>query len=62
MVPSKYKVDLTLRFDDFVSYTEEQLKGIMEKNLVLELMSKESSTRKRDRQAYWFMAGGILSF
>lgn len=62
MVPSKYKVDLTLRFDDLGSYTEEQLKDIMEKNLVLELMSKESATRKRDRQAYWFMAGGILSF
>lgn len=61
-VSPKYKVDLTLRFDDFSDYTEEQLIDILKKNLAIELKSRMSASRSRDKLAYSFIAAGVLSF
>ena len=62
MVPSKYKMDLTLHFDNFSDYTEEELDNILKKNLALELKSKVYADRKRDKLAYCFIIAGVLSF
>jgi hypothetical protein len=61
-VSPKYKVDLTLRFDDFSDYTEEQLVDILKKNMAIELKSRMSASRSRDKLAYSFIAAGVLSF
>lgn len=61
-VSPKYKVDLTLRFDDFSDYTEEQLVDILKKNMAIELKSRMSASRSRDKLAYGFIAAGVLSF
>lgn len=62
LVPSKYKIDLTLRFADFGSYTEEKLMDTVIGNFVLELKRQEAETKKRTKRACDFMAAGILSF
>ena len=61
-VSPKYKVDLTLLFDDFSDYTEEQLVDILKKNMAIELKSRMSASRSRDKLAYGFIAAGVLSF
>ena len=61
-VSPKYKVDLTLRFDDFSDYTEEQLFDRLKKNMAIELKSRMSASRSRDKLAYGFIAAGVLSF
>lgn len=61
-VSPKYKVDLALHFDDFSDYTEEQLVDILKKNLAIELKSRMSASRSRDKLAYSFIAAGVLSF
>ena len=61
-VSPKYKVDLTLHFDDFSDYTEEQLVDILKKNMAIELKSRMSASRSRDKLAYGFIAAGVLSF
>ena len=62
MVSSKYKVDLTLRFDDLSDYTEEQLDDILKKNMALDLKRKASANKKREKLAYSFIAAGVISF
>ena len=62
LVPPKYKVDLTLRFDDYGSYSEEELRDIVVKNFALELKSQEAATQRRSKLAYGFLAAGILNF
>ena len=60
--PPKYKVELTLRFDDLGPYSEQQIADVVIKNSVLELKSIETATRQRDRLAYAFLAAGALCF
>lgn len=62
LLPAKYKVDLSLRFADFGTYTEERLRDIVLKNFALELKNRQSAAGKRDRLAYGFLAAGVLSF
>ena len=62
LVPLKYKVELTLRFDDYGSYSEEELRDIVVKNFALELKSQEAATQRRSKLAYGFLAAGILNF
>ena len=62
LAPRKYKVDLTLRFNDFGPYTETQMADILKKNLIIELKGKVNETRQRDRTAVYFIIAGLLSF
>ena len=62
LVPPKYKVDLTLRLDDFGPYTEETLISTLVKNFDLGLKGEEASLKKRDKQACGFLIAGILSY
>ena len=62
LVPPKYKVDLTLRFDDYGPYAEEELKEIVVKNFVLELKRQEAAAQGRSKMAYGFLVAGILNF
>ena len=60
--PPKYKVELTLRFDDLGPYSEQQIADVVIKNSVLELKSIETATRQRDRLAYAFLAPARCAF
>ena len=62
LAPRKYKVDLTLQFNDFGPYTETQMADILKKNLIIELKGKVNETRQRDRTAVCFIVAGLLSF
>ena len=62
LVPKKYKVELTLRFDDLESFTEEELTDIVIKNFGIELKSIEAASRRREKHAYGFLSAGILCF
>jgi len=62
LVPPKYKVNLTLQFDDLGSHTEEELTDLLVKNFVLELKSREAETKARDKLACGFLAAGVLRF
>ena len=62
LAPPKYKVDLTLQFNDFGPYTETQMADILKKNLIIELKGKVNETRQRDRTAVYFIIAGLLSF
>ena len=62
LVSSKYKIDLTLRFDDMGDYTEEKLLKILKKNFLLEMKTKLSANQNRNRLAYLFIVSGVLFF
>ncbi|MBQ9558229.1 MAG: hypothetical protein IJU94_06460 [Clostridia bacterium] len=60
LVSSKYKIDLTVRFDDMGGFTDEALNGIFRKNIDLEFKSRFIANRNRNRLALGLIASGII--
>lgn len=61
-ISSKYKLDLSVRFDDMEGYSEDGLADIFKKNIELELRNRLKEVRKRRSIAISLMATGILFF
>lgn len=59
--PKKYKIDLTIEFDDMGKYTEEELKNIFFKNIVLEAKKKLRSISVKNKIALGLIIFGIIS-
>ena len=62
LVPSKYKIDLAVRFEDMGQYDEEELRDVFRKNMELEFKSKFSASRRRNRVAYSLIGVGVAFF
>ena len=62
LVSPKYKIDLTIRFNDMSGFTGDQLSEIFKKNIDLEFKSKLSDNRKKNRVAFSLIGIGIVFF
>ena len=62
LVSPKYKIDLTVRFNDMGEYTEEELSGIFRKNIDLEFKSKFVANRKKNHVAFSLIGVGVALF
>ena len=62
LIPSRYRIGLSVSFNDYEGYTEEQLNDIFWKNIVLDAKCKLGHLRKRKSIAYGLIAAGILFF
>ncbi len=61
-VSSKYKVDVTIMFDDMEGYTSEELENIFAKNIGLEFKTILHSSRRKRNVALLLVGIGVLSF
>ena len=62
LVSSRYKIDLTVRFDDLGEYSEEEMQEIFRKNFDLEFKSRFSENRKRNHIACNLIVIGLMFF
>ena len=62
LVSSKYKIDLTVRFDDMENYTEDELREIFRKNIDLEFKSNFIANRSKNRIAFSLIGIGVAFF
>lgn len=62
IIPSRYKIQVSISFGDYEGYSEQQLNDIFWKNIVLSAKSKRDSQRKRNSIAYGLIAAGIVLF
>ena len=62
VIPSKYRIALKITFGRMEGYTNEQLKEIFRKNLLLSGKVINQKIRIRDRIAYGLIAAGLISF
>ena len=62
LIDSKYKLDLSIRFQDLGEYTEEQIAELVKQSFLLEIKSDISMNRKRNRIGYILIAIGIFCF
>ena len=62
IIPSRYKIQVSISFGDYEGYSEQQLNDIFWKNIVLSAKSKRDSQRKRNSIAYGLIAAGIVFF
>ena len=60
LAPSKYKVDLTVSFDDFEGYTDEDLYSIFKKNMVLSTKGIVKEMRMQDMLALSLCVLGFI--
>lgn len=58
--PKKYKIDLNVTFDDLGEYTEEELKIIFQKNMMLEYKKMKRNEFSKNRLAYSLIGVGIV--
>ena len=58
--PKKYKIDLNVTFDDLGEYTEEELKFIFQKNMILEYKKMKRNEFSKNRLAYSLIGVGIV--
>lgn len=62
LVSPKYRIDLTVRFNDMSGYTGEQLSEIFRKNIDLEFKSKLNANRNRNKIAVGLVGIGVTFF
>lgn len=62
LIPSRYKIELSVSFGDYEGYTEKQLNDIFWKNILLDVKSKREAQKKRNRVAYGLIAAGVVFF
>ena len=62
MIPSKYKIQLEICFDDMGGYTPDQLDDIFRNNLLLSARTLTQSIHRRDNIAIGLMIAGVVSF
>ena len=59
-LPIKYKLHFRVAFDDMDGYSEEQIKGIFQKNLLLEIKARNRVARGHNRLALYLSLTGIV--
>ena len=59
IVPAKYRIDLSVTFDDLCGFEEKELKEVFLKNTLLEYKSRSGVHRKRTKTAYFLIGVGI---
>ena len=59
-LPLKYKLKIRIAFDDLDGYSEEQMKDIFQKNLVLETKSRNRDARGHNRLALYLCLIGVV--
>lgn len=62
LVSSKYKIDLTVKFNDMGAYGENELEDIFKKNIELEFKSKFTANRQKNKVAYGLIGIGVVFF
>ena len=62
IIPRKYKIALTVSFDDMGELTKNQMMDIFTKNIILEYKSRRSAVKKKNRIAYGLIGVGIVLF
>ena len=62
IIPSRYKIKLSVSFADYEGYSEGQLKELFLKNIILYAKSKHGYQKKRNSLAYGLIAVGIAFF
>ena len=62
LVSPKYMLELTLRFDEMGTYSEESLMDTLKKNFALEVKSKKAASERRSKLACGFFTSGMLTF
>lgn len=62
LIPSRYKIHLTINFRDYEGYTEKQLTDIFWKNILLDAKSKIGNQKKRNSIAAGLIAIGVAFF
>ncbi len=61
-IPSKYKLDLNVEFNDMHGYSSDDLEEIFKKNILLSMKTMRKSSISRDSIAISLAAAGLLSF
>ena len=59
-VPDKYKLDITVSFNDMEGYSEESLKEIFRKNILLALRVRGQKTHRQNRLALTLCIIGLV--
>lgn len=62
IIPSRYKIEISVSFGDYEGYTEQQLNDIFWKNIVLDAKGKRDHQKKRNSIAYGLIAVGVAFF
>ncbi len=62
IVPSKYKIDLDIEFEDMQGYDEDELLDIFKLNTMLEYRTLRNASKKRNKIALGLFGVGILFF
>ena len=62
MIPSKYKIDLTVRFSDPKEYSEQTLPDILRENIRLEVSKSSMEIHRRNQIATVLIIVGAISF
>lgn len=60
LIPSKYKIDLKISFDDYENYDKDELNKVFGKNILLDAKSKLSEVKSRNKIGFIFMGMGFF--
>lgn len=62
LIPLKYKIDLTIEYDDLEGWDEEQLLDVFKKNIMLEYRSAKNIEKRKNLIAYGLIGAGSIMF
>lgn len=62
IIPKKYKIALTVSFDDMRNMSGEQMQDIFKKNLILDYKSRRSALKNKNMIAYGLIGVGVVLF
>ena len=62
VIPSKYKLDLDVSFDDLNEWDSKELEEAFKSNIILEIKTRFMKEQKKDKVAYWLIASGVILF
>lgn len=62
LIPLKYKIDLTVEYDDLEGWDEEQLSDVFKKNIMLEYRSAKNIEKRKNLIAYGLIGVGAVMF
>lgn len=62
LIPLKYKIDLTVEFNDLEGWNEEQLSDIFKKNIMFEHRTLKSREKRKNIVAYGLIGIGAILF
>jgi len=62
IIPKKYKIALTVSFDDMRHMTGQQMQDIFKKNLILDYKSRRAALKNKNNIAYGLIGVGVILF